>query len=585
MPSVDELRTYLDRRVPELLERHGVPAASVAVVLPGGTIAAGYGTADLATGAPATAHTPFATGSITKLLTWTVVMQQIERGRLSLDDDVNRHLGFRISEGSGGPVRLRHLMSHTPGFEDRPLLGLIRRDLADLPELGAFLARQIPERVHAPGRYAAYSNYGTALAGHVVERVDGRSWTEIVEQDVLAALALEDGSVRQPLPASVADAAARGYLRSGDRFEEVGPAWSALPPAGSWWASADDAARFIRAFLSDGGLPGGGRVLAPGTVLAMRSPLHRHDARMPGNAHGWWERDVHGIRLLSHGGTQPGFESILALSPEHGFGLYVATNAAAGRAVWSALMSEIVGARLPVEAASAPSPDVDLDRYVGAYQGTRYGTTTIARLEALMTRTTVAHDGEALVLHGGRYLPRGDHLFVDPETGERLAFEVEQGRAQALYAGPDPTQAYLRLPWHARSEAHAAILLAGIATLIAGAVLVPAFARLKTRGARTPGRRSALLATSAFAAFAAGFVVVMGDPMMLAFGAGPALLTVLTAGVVAAAASAVAAWQALHAWHGGRGTFAGRVGVTAVALAGLTLSGLLASWNLLGYRL
>jgi CubicO group peptidase (beta-lactamase class C family) len=584
-PSVAELHAFLDRRVPELLEAHGVPAASVAAVLPDGRIAVGYGTADLEAGAPATARTPFAMGSITKLLTWTTVMQQVERGRLSLDDEVDRFLDFEIPAASGGPLRVRHLMTHTTGFEDRPLVGLLRRDASALPELGALLARQVPERVHPPGRYAAYSNYGTALAGYLVERVDGRGWTELVEADVLAPLGLRDGAVRQPLPPARADVAARGYRRAGGQLEEVGPAWSALPPAGSWWGSAEDAARFLQAFLGDGSLPGGGRVLEPGTVRRMRSALHRHDPRLPGNAHGWWEEDLFGTRLLTHGGTQPGFETILALSPAHGVGLFVATNASGGTAVWRALLREVVGTFLAGEVEVAAAPAVDLERYAGAYQGTRYGTTTIARLEALANRLTVAHDGEALVLRGDRFVPQGDHLFVNPATGERLAFEVQDGRATALFPGPNPRQAYLRMPWHARGGVQAAVLLAAVATLLVGALGVPAAARLRRRGPVTPGRRWAVAAAAGFAAFGVGFAGLMADPTHLVYGAGPALLAVLTAGLAAAAASVLATIQAVRAWRGRLGTTAGRVGLTAVGLAGLTLSGLLASWNLLGYRL
>lgn len=585
-PSVAELRGFLDRRVPELLEEHGVPGTSVAAVLPGGTIAVGYGTADLASGTRVTGRTPFAMGSITKLLTWTAAMQQVERGRLSLDDDVNRHAAFRIPDAFDAPVRLRDLMTHTAGFEDRPLVGLLRRDVDALPELGALLADEVPERIHPPGRYAAYSNYGTALAGHLVERVAGRDWTVVVEQDVLTPLGLRDSSVRQPLPPSLAGVAAHGYRRVGDRLRDVGPVWSALPPAGSWWGSAEDAARFMRAFLGDGAVADGARVLAPETVERMRTTLHRHDPRLPGNAHGWWEEELFGTRLLTHGGIQPGFATILALAPAHDAGLFVATNAAAGKAVGRALLREVVGAYLAGEVEVGPVPDVDLGRYVGAYQGTRYGTTTLARLEALTNRLSVTHDGEALLLRGERFLPQGRDLFVNPETGERLAFEVENGRADALFPGPNPRQAYLRMPWYARGATHAAVALAAIATLLAGALAPPVASRLR-RGHRpsTPGRGWALVAAATFVAFGAGFAAILADPTAIAFGAGPVLLTVLTAGLVAAVASGMTAVQAVRAWRRGLGTAAGRVGLTAVALAGLTLSGLLAGWNLLGYRL
>lgn len=331
--AAQEVEAFLDRRVPELLSEHDVPGASVAVVLPDGAwVARGYGLADVAAVRTADGRTPFAVGSVTKLLTWIAVMQQVEEGALSLDDPVQRHVAFDLSERFGEPLRVRHLMAHTTGLEDRPLAGLIARDARRIPELADFLAKQAPVQVMPPGTWAAYSNYGAALAGHLVERLDGRPFTVYVEEEILAPLGATDGTLRQPSREAFGATVARGYDVGSGAANDVGSVWSTLPPEGSWWASAEDAARFLRAWLNGGVSDDGRRILDAATVRAMREPLHRHDPRMPGNAHGWWEERVAGVDLASHGGAQPGFETILSVALEHGFGLFVSLNATqAGR--------------------------------------------------------------------------------------------------------------------------------------------------------------------------------------------------------------------------------------------------------------
>ncbi len=588
--SVSDVEAFLERRVPELLQEHDVPGAAVAVVLPdGATVARGYGLADVGTGRSADARTPFAVGSVTKLLTWTAVMQQVEAGTLSLDDPVEDHVPFDLPERFGEPLRVRHLMAHTTGLEDRPLVGLIARDPERLSELGAFLARQVPAQTLPPGTWAAYSNYGAGLAGHLVERLDGRPFATYVEEEILAPIGATDGTLRQPFPAGLDARAARGYDVGGGVPTDVGAVWSTLPPAGSWWASAEDAARFLRTWLNGGAAQDGGRILDAATVRAMRAPLHRHDPRLPGNAHGWWEERVAGVDLVSHGGTQPGFETILSLAPEHGVGLFVSLNATQGREVWRALRPELLERLLPdvVAAAAAAEPavqsGVDLDPYVGTYQGTRYGTTTIARLEKLTQRLVVGRDGDALTFFGSRYLPQGDGLFVEEGGDRRLAFLGDGASATTFLPSDNPRQAYHRLAWHERGGLHAGAVLAALVTLLALGLAWPWATGRGRSGVRTPGRRAALVTTAAFLAMIGLFVAVAADPMTLASQPGPLLNALALAGLAALAATVWTSLRTGKAWIQHEGTVRGRAVATLASASAWTLIAVAAYWNVLGF--
>ena len=197
-----ELEAFVDGiMVANLRDKH-VAGATVAVVKDGALLfAKGYGYADVAQRRPIDAERSlFRIGSTSKLFTWTAVMQLVEQGKLDLDADVNRYLDFKIPATFPQPITLRHIMTHTPGFEEDSR-DLISDDSTTLVPLGGWLATHIPGRVRPPGTFASYSNYATALAGYIVQRASGMPWDDYIEQHVLAPLGMTQTTTRQPVPA------------------------------------------------------------------------------------------------------------------------------------------------------------------------------------------------------------------------------------------------------------------------------------------------------------------------------------------------------------------------------------------------
>jgi CubicO group peptidase (beta-lactamase class C family) len=179
--TADDLGAFLDGLVPMQLQREDIAGAVIAVVKDGRLLfAKGYGYSDVAKRTPVTPDgTLFRPGSISKLFTWTAVMQQLEQGRLDLDRDVNDYLDFKIPATYSQPITLRHLMTHTPGFEESDK-NLIQQDARHLEPLGRYLGSHIPRRIFPPGSTPAYSNCGAALAGYIVERASGQPFQQYV---------------------------------------------------------------------------------------------------------------------------------------------------------------------------------------------------------------------------------------------------------------------------------------------------------------------------------------------------------------------------------------------------------------------
>ena len=169
--TAEDANTWLDGYLPYALATGDIAGAEVAIVKDGAVVTErGYGFADVEKRTPVDPKaTMFRPGSVSKLFTWTAVMQMVEQGKIDLDADINAYLDFKVTGKDGKPITMRNLMQHTAGFEEQAK-GIISAK-NDLPAYDALLKRWVPERVFAVGSTPAYSNYGASLAGYIVQRV------------------------------------------------------------------------------------------------------------------------------------------------------------------------------------------------------------------------------------------------------------------------------------------------------------------------------------------------------------------------------------------------------------------------------
>src|SRR5579875_3576638 len=248
-----DLETLLDGMMAAQMQDDHIPGATISVVQNGHFLfTAGYGYADLQQGKPVSdATTLFRIGSVSKLFTWTAVMQLAEEGKVDLHADVNTYLKtFKIPATFPQPITLANLLTHTAGFEDSTT-DIFVPDAQDLQPLGIWLATHMPARVYPPGVVTAYSNYGATLAGYIVEQVSGMPFDQYIEQHIFKPLNMNQSTFRQPLPPDLAPNMSQGYtfvngVYRADPFEDV-QVW----PAGAMSTTADDMANFMIAQLQD----------------------------------------------------------------------------------------------------------------------------------------------------------------------------------------------------------------------------------------------------------------------------------------------------------------------------------------------
>jgi CubicO group peptidase (beta-lactamase class C family) len=390
-----DLEIFFDGAIPLVLAQGDMAGAVISIVKDGELLfAKGYGYADLKTRKPVLPdQTLFRPGSVSKLFTWTAVMQMVEQGKLDLDRDVNEYIDFRIPEKFGAPITMRQLMTHTAGFEEA-ITDLFVEKPEQLYPLRDYLVKQLPERIFPPGKIVAYSNYGTTLAGHIVERLSGEAFDAYIANHILKPLGMENSTMSQPLPPALAAKMSTGYRAASNEntvpFELVQSA-----PAGSLTSSATDMARFMLAHLNKGRL-GEAQILKPETADLMHGSSYQAVPGMNGYNLGFYDGNRNGRRIIDHGGDTLAFHSDLHLILDANVGFFISFNSggkegASGRArtmLFRAFLDRYFPYDAPEEA-TVDEAKFDAQRVAGSYTFSRRKESAMQLLWAL-SQTTVA---------------------------------------------------------------------------------------------------------------------------------------------------------------------------------------------------
>lgn len=364
------LEDFVDGVMAQQLATREVAGAIVTVVQNGKVLfARGYGFADIDRGIKVDGQkTLFRPGSVSKLITWTALMQQVEAGKVDLDTDVNRYIDFVIPPFEGKPIRVRDLFSHTVGMSD---LRYDEKEWANSESYQSFLKTHIPQRLWAPGTEISYSNYGASLAGYIVERVSGEAFNDYVTKHIFQPLGMTHTTFVEPLTGENAANMALGYQFADGRFKaKPYERYGKIMPAGSAASTAPDMARFMLAMLGNGALDGK-RILKPASVALLESNSIANTPDQPGMAHGFMVAREQGPRLVGHGGNTADFHSYLLLAPQAGLGFFVSfTGGDASYAGRTELSDAIIGRLFPQQPAKRWTQAGTLPP-LGAYRSNR----------------------------------------------------------------------------------------------------------------------------------------------------------------------------------------------------------------------
>ncbi|RMI32282.1 serine hydrolase domain-containing protein [Nocardia stercoris] len=366
------------QRIAELAVRHaeqGVPGFVAGVYQGGEQVVVAHGTANLATGAPMTADTGFLFGSITKVLTATLIMQQVERGTLGLDDLVVDHLPeFRLAtDGAAERIRVRHLLTHTNGI-DADLYCPDANGPGALSVLVDGMAKHC-EALFEPGTQVSYSNGGMNLAARLLEVVTGTPYLELVQRDIFAPAGMT-GAGTSAEQAILRSTAVGHFLDP----ETTAPRVTDMFKLPDSWAGAGSSATgtvgdllaFGRTHLAEGVAPSGARLLAAESAAAMHAvQFDPGAAHIPLLGFGWLLMPFGDTTVWTMSGASPGGVSVLVVVPEHDLVLAAYGNSPGSLMLHDEVLLGILRDHLGVDVpdlVSGSYPIADLTPYVGTYR-------------------------------------------------------------------------------------------------------------------------------------------------------------------------------------------------------------------------
>lgn len=522
-PAAAQDTVDVEQILTETLDAHGIPGGAVTVVSGGTTATHVAGIADLEAGTPIDPErTRFPIDSVSKTFTATAVMTLVDEGVLDLDTDVNEYLDRVEVEDAypGQPITLRHLLTHTSGFEE-DIIGIFADLEGDGDGLEAALLDRLPDRVRPPGEIVAYSNHGSALAGLVAADAADVDFDDLLIDRVLEPLGMGDTDVLTgDSPASPATAATTYIVEDGEptAYERPG---EPLYPAGGLRSTAADMGRYMQFHLGDGE-----PLLSAASAAELHGTQFQQDPRLPGFALALYETYHGATRTLAHGGDGPGSHSFMLLVPDRDLGVYVVVNGdaadgaataaveEAARAVVDGLLGEAAEADGPTGAAA---PGTAIEAVAGTYRSSRMNFSDYSSLfltfgapvtvevaeDGALTTTGLSADPDVEEQH---WVPVDTGLYQERDGTRLIAFGEYDG-APMLYQGG---AAFERLPWYSDAMLRLALAAAGI-VLLFSLIAWPVVALLRRLrgGRRRGGPKSAAAFAAAAGLLTAGFMAVV----------------------------------------------------------------------------
>lgn len=580
----------LPARLQEAVNKGEIPGLALVMIQDGELrFTGGAGIADRESGRLVDANTHFRIGSISKMLVAMAIMQQVERGKLSLEDQIAERLPELPIENrwrDSDPVRVKHLLEHTAGFDDMHF-----RNMPAVPGLDAL---QTMQRFHdelrvrwRPGERMSYANTGYGVLGVLLQRVTGEPAETYISREVLTVLQMHDTVwSRDGIEASLA----KGY----DGRSSTAEPWDviSMPVAGALVSTANDMGKLLQFWLSRGASAPGlissnsfERIERAESTLAARAGL----AAGYGLANGLGERA--GWPMRGHSGGITGYYANLLYQPQAKFGFVLLVNSVSAPGI-RPLQDDLVR-MLAAKAVKpdGPKPGAALSQHAGWYFAASARNELTAGVERLLNVTQLSPDGDHYLLNAplsattSKLLPLADGTLRDEEHDFANAVFVRDADGSDLLVW-DGSSYKKGSFWSVALPLYAFLL--ALAVLLSTLLFAPvwllrtALGRLRGTAHRSDRLWPLFAALSLLAMFWLPSMLSLAD---LTAGKPTAVMVALAvAGWLFAALAVIGLVQSIRHWRALNGRVI-RYYNLVVSLAAVAIAVWLWSVNLLGIRL
>lgn len=390
-----------------------------------------FGETDMENNIPANENSVYEWGSISKTLIWVSAMQLWEQGRLDLDRDVREYLpdGFFRHLSYDEPITMMNLMNHNAGWQEttRPIWKTDENAILSLREE---LQAIEPAQIHRPGEVVAYSNYGAAVAGYVVECVSGMDYCEYVHKNIFEPLGMEHTALNPAHSDNEWVYAKRKEMKiysfGFGNVVDLGNYLNYVPayPAGAATGTLADLMTYAQALVNDDAPlfqnPATQAMMFTGTDFYGESDI-------PLCAHGFWCME-YAVRTYGHNGATMAGQANMLFDLETKTGLIVMVNEPNGNAFLSETPELVFGRLSPDKYVSGATEKSDLTGYYMSARSTYRGmlrfipylsavpASVVGDAEKIGNGVYQIGDSESAVIFGEKTYPNGKTALQQPSA-------------------------------------------------------------------------------------------------------------------------------------------------------------------------
>lgn len=399
----------LDSLVKTSMKNHQIVGSSYAIVK-GDRIYAmkSFGYANSEKKIPLTNDHQHMFGSISKLITTTLILQLVDEGKLDLHKDIKEYVPYINLKY---PTTLHHLLTHTAGLEEQ-VLDRARLQGMKFESLKDYLSRKMPQQIFTPGEVAAYSNHGIALAGLIAEEVTGIPFEELVKRKVLQPSKMTTASF--DFPDSFVKNCATPYTNGKPASLE----YVQTVPASMLTGTIKDLAHFMKVQLS---------ASKSSIVKQMQSTQFQPNSLLYGRGYGFFERVFRGKKGIIHGNTRNGYTSLVYLIPEDNLGIVVTATGDNSR-FRDAVVYGFLRMLYEVNSTTLKTKEIEpssLKKYSGSFHSVRTNETKFEKIfhKIRPDIIDVTSNDKSLTILGSKYLYVGNNTFQIENGSHKIAFK------------------------------------------------------------------------------------------------------------------------------------------------------------------
>lgn len=418
-----EIESFADPLFEEKMKKFNVNGSSFVVVHDGKVVVnKGYGYADKEKKIPVTKDTVFQIGSVTKTFTALAVMQQVDKGKLKLDQDVQKYFGgLKMPNQTGKPLTLFDMLTYTSGVDFPDLTNITGPEYINnnnsIP-MKEFFSKHMPTVVRPPGEVYTYDNVGFALAGFAVENVTNTPFSKYMEKNIFKPLDMKSTSMS--FTPDLLEKMATPYGPTGDPIPTSGSGLRDTPQGGIL-STAEDMSKYMIMQLQKGKFKDK-EIVSKKSLDMMHAYQVFDDKTIPVATIGFetpFNEFANGQHVVIKGGSMPGHQSLLILVPEQKTAFFMSYNNDSMMSVdiYETLMDHYFPAKKNEGKTSyLPLEEKEAHKYLGLFQNTRFA--------ALRTHFTYENGNLVMESGFGKQVLKMIHplLFEDSE-GSKVAFK------------------------------------------------------------------------------------------------------------------------------------------------------------------